>query len=178
MTVTTIILVVVACCIYGSYLKKMRNRVSYSFKEVMDLVEAPVITLFFTVKGRLRKYNFIVDTGATNCFMDKDAMDYMDDKILLDNPDREMYSASGKSDNLDTYEIPFEYHGYKYKYAFIRMTNFKDARNYIKNTTGVDVVGQIGSDFFKDTDAKIDFEEFKITFNKTNRNARDYKVKK
>lgn len=145
----------------------------------MDLVEAPVITLFFVVKGRLRKYNFIVDTGATNCFMDKDAMDLIDDKVIINNEDREMYSASGMSEDLDTYEIPFKYHDCKYKYAFIRMTKFKSAREYIKRTTGVDVVGQIGSDFFQDVDADIDFEKFKITFNKTNRNdARNIKVKK
>ena len=50
---------------------KQKNRINMSFKEAMDLVELPVVTFYNGDK----KFNFLLDTGATISVINSNILD-------------------------------------------------------------------------------------------------------
>ena len=124
-----------------------------SFLESYNLVGLPVIT--FEAGGK--KFNFILDSGATGCSIDKDAL--KDLHIGKPVHYQEQYGLYGKAlEKLPCYKLTFVYKGKEYEGLFL-VGDYKDHYDMIKREFGVRVHGIIGTDFFKKHQYVIDFAE-------------------
>lgn len=140
-----------------------KGEAEISFKEAMDLVEVPVVTFRFPQNNKVKKLNFIIDTGASSCFIDKNVISLLDNKKLAEKDDDEVvYSASGLTESeVVKYYLDFYYENSNFNAKFA-VIDLSEPIAYIKETNGVTIAGMIGSDFFKQTKTKIDFESLKI----------------
>lgn len=129
---------------------KQSKRISMSFREAMDLVELPVITFYNGGK----KFNFLLDTGATISVIDSN---------VLDNFSHEKVEATGVLWGMEGNKIDVSYIraflGYKdkvYEEDF-QVVDMSSAFGEIKAESGVTLSGILGNSFFKKYQYVIDF---------------------
>lgn len=130
-----------------------RNRVDkMSFLESYNLVGLPVIT--FEANGK--KFNFILDSGATGCSIDKSVLE----NIETGNPiyHQEQYGLGSNFGKLPCYRLKFLYKDKEYEGDFLA-GDYSSHYDMIKKEFGVTIHGIIGTDFFKKHQYVIDFAE-------------------
>ena len=129
---------------------KQSKRVNMSFKEAMDLVELPVITFYNGGK----KFNFLLDTGATISVIDSN---------VLNNFSHEKIEATGVLWGIEGNKIDVSYvRGslvYKdkvYEEEF-QVVDMATSFNEVKAESGVILSGILGNSFFKRYQYVLDF---------------------
>lgn len=123
-----------------------------SFWESYYLVGLPVIT--FEANGN--KFNFILDSGATGCSIDKSVLKYFDVGKPIYH--QEQYGLGSDLGKLPCYKLKFLYKGKEYEGEFLA-GDYSNHYDMIKSEYGVTIHGIIGTDFFKKYQYVIDFAE-------------------
>lgn len=154
-----IILVIANLFYTNKCLNKKHNLEFMSFMESINLTELPVVT--FTVKDK--KLNFILDTGCTISIINKKLVSTLDVKHL--SATSSVFGMEGNLIECGTCLINLEYKGNQYCDQF-QILDLDDSFNKIKQESGVNIHGIIGTRFFQKYESIIDFSEFKAYFKK------------
>ena len=135
--ITFAIVTLVALIVNAIEDHKRNDEPHMSFKESMDLVELPIITFYNNGK----KLNFLLDTGANNSIINKSVIKDLDYKEC--------------TENLDTFGIDGEV---KSSMPTCTILNMDSAFRQVKEDSGVQLHGILGSLFFQKYKYVIDFK--------------------
>ena len=131
---------------------KQSKRVNMSFKESMDLVELPIITFYNNGK----KLNFLLDTGANNSIINKPVIKDLDYKECTENLDTFGIDGEVKS-SMPTCTMEVKYKDNSFEDTFT-ILNMDSAFRQVKEDSGVQLHGILGSLFFQKYKYVIDFK--------------------
>lgn len=135
----------------GTYIVKVKKDQVMEFKSAIDLAGLPVITFY---QGE-NKYNFLLDTGSNVSYLNNSVDIKTSEPVGTDS----FIGASGTSQDCVVATVVL-YHSKKAYEQLIRKTNLSAAFTEIKNTTGVQLSGILGNDFFTKYQYCLDFKEF------------------
>lgn len=147
--ITIIIIALMAWFIYDEH---KRNKSKMSFKESLDLVGLPVVTFY----QHGNKYHFLLDSGASNCCINKDILSTI--KHTNTNYESSMYGYDGVPNKVDIVNIDLFYKDSHFNSDFM-IVDLKAAFEDIKNTSGVNITGILGSDFLSKYKYILDYKE-------------------
>lgn len=131
---------------------KQSKRVNMSFKEAMDLVDLPVITFYNNGK----KFNFLLDTGATISIVDSNILDSLTCEKLKDVGT--VFGVEGNKVPVSYVRAQLDYKGGNYKEDF-QVLDMSNAFGNIKEESGVTLSGILGNQFFHKYQYVLDFKE-------------------
>lgn len=130
---------------------KQRRRVNISFREAMDLVDLPVITFYNNGK----KFNFLLDTGATLSVIDSNILGNFSHKKLDEKGT--LCGIEGNRISVSYIKASLEHKGVSYEEDF-QTVDMSTVFNQIKSESGITLSGILGSLFFKKYQYVLDFE--------------------
>lgn len=130
---------------------KKKNKSKMSFKESMDLTELPVITFM----NNDMKLNFLLDTGSNTSFINESILDKINHTLLEEVTD--MIGVEGRKIKNRTCEMKILYKDYIFDTKF-NINNMDEAFNTIKQESGVQLHGILGSLFFQKYKYVLDFK--------------------
>lgn len=138
-------------------LKKFLNKLFgkpdvMSFKAGFDLTDMPVITLYQGDK----KFNFLLDTGSTDSIIDSNILKEIDYKVK--NAVSNLFGMEGQTKQVKSCEITLYFGNKGYTYDYL-INDMSQAFGQIKDSTGVNLHGIIGSKFFNKFKYVLDFDE-------------------
>ena len=138
-------------------LKKFLNKLFgkpdvMSFKAGFDLTDMPVITLYQGDK----KFNFLLDTGSTDSIIDSNILKEIDYKAK--NAVSNLFGMEGQTKQVKSCEITLYFGNKGYTYDYL-INDMSQAFGQIKDSTGVNLHGIIGSKFFNKFKYVLDFAE-------------------
>lgn len=148
-TAAIIIISIISYFIVVSIEKRTNRRIS--FKESMDLVELPVITFY----NKDKKLNFLLDTGSN--------ISYINNSILKDisiedtSKEIKVIGIEGNPINTKICKIVITYKDITFTEEF-SIANLNDAFDIVKQESGVQIHGILGSKFFEKYKYIIDFK--------------------
>lgn len=130
---------------------KQSKRVNMSFKEAMDLVELPVVTFLNGDK----KLNFLLDTGSNISQINSSILPLLDHK-KIEAKDMDVTGIEGNKVNTEFCEMTITYKGQEFVGDFC-IHNLDDAFAIVKEESGVQIHGILGSLFFQKYKYVFDF---------------------
>lgn len=129
---------------------KQNKRVNMSFKEAMDLVELPVVTFYNGGK----KFNFLLDTGATISVIDSNVLDnFSHEKIETTGV---VWGMEGNKIDVSYVRASLVYKDKVYEEDF-QVVDMSASFNEVKAESGVTLSGILGNSFFKKYQYVLDF---------------------
>lgn len=129
---------------------KQKNRINMSFKEAMDLVELPVITFYNGDK----KFNFLLDTGATISVINSNILDnFTHEKVESTGI---LWGIEGNKINVSYIKASLIYKDKTYEENF-QVVDMTASFNAVKAKSGVTLSGILGNSFFKKYQYVLDF---------------------
>lgn len=140
-------------------LRKLFKDNSISFKQGFELTEMPIITLYQGDK----KFNFLLDTGATQSIIDGNILDTIDHTVV--NKKSTVYGFEGNPKEVSICKITLSYKDKDYEYEYLTC-DMKNSFDNLKKETGVTLHGIIGSKFFNEFKYVLDFDEL-IAYSKS-----------
>lgn len=148
-----VILMVLAVAFIANIIMEVRNRNNskISFKESMDLTELPVATF----NCNRKKLNFLLDTGSNLSYINSSVLPLLDHEII----DREssVVGFEGNEVSTGSCKITVTYKRKKFEEEF-SMADLDAAFKVIKQESGVQLHGILGSRFFEKYKYVIDFK--------------------
>lgn len=133
-------------------LKKDLKRDKMSFKESIDLTDLPIITFYNNGK----KFNFLLDTGASTSVMDSGVLPNL---IYKEKEERgTLYGMEGNEINTAFISVSLSYKDKEYEDTF-HVVDMSAPFNKIKADYGVTLSGILGSLFFYKYQYVLDFKE-------------------
>lgn len=150
--VAVVLLVVIIIWLITSlraYLHKLKYKIS--FRESMDLTALPVIT--FTNNGK--KLNFLLDTGSNFSYINTSILEGLD--YQMSGNQSEMIGVEGNTVTNDTGVMNIYYKDKSFELQF-NSNNMDSAFTTVKNTSGVQLHGILGSLFFQRYKYVLDFD--------------------
>ena len=129
---------------------KYNKRVSISFKEALDLVDLPVITFYNDNK----KFNFLLDTGATISVIDSNVLDRFTHTEL--DYTGTLYGMEGNKQDVSYVRAQLDYKNKSYEEDF-QVADLSAAFSQLKSTSGVTLSGILGNSFFTKYQYVLDF---------------------
>ena len=130
---------------------KSKSRDEISIQTSLDLADLPIITF----KQGDKKYNFLLDTGSSCNIIDSNILDTLVYEKV--EGEGELVGAEGIIKKAEGCIIRFFYKETFYKYLYL-IKDLKDAFSYIKQETGVNLHGIIGTAFFTEYKYVLDFD--------------------
>lgn len=134
---------------------KKVNKKKLSFKEALDLTDLPVVT--FIVNGK--KLNFVLDSGATHSVINETLVDELG--LTIENFEDfgiDINTASGNILLNKYVKVSLQYDNKRIFNETLLVINMTEQFNSIKESTGVNVHGLLGSDFFSKNKFIIDYD--------------------
>lgn len=131
---------------------KQKKRVNMSFKEAMDLVELPVVTFYNGDK----KLNFLLDTGSNISQINSSILPFLNHK-KVEEKDMDITGIEGNKVNAKFCEMTITYKGQEFVDEFC-IHDLDDAFAIVKEESGVQIHGILGSLFFQKYKYVFDFE--------------------
>lgn len=129
---------------------KQKNRINMSFKEAMDLVELPVVTFYNGDK----KFNFLLDTGATISVINSNILDnFTHEKVESTGI---LWGMEGNKINVSYIKASLIYKDKTYEENF-QVVDMTASFNAVKAESGVTLSGILGNSFFKKYQYVLDF---------------------
>ena len=125
-----------------------------SFREAMDLVELPVVTFY----QNKEKFNFLLDTGSTHSHISSEIVNK-----IKGTPTESIDSIQGIGGEVTSntaIKAILEYKSKTYEVILVVGEYLNESFKNIKESTGVQLHGIIGSDFLSDNRYILDFDEF------------------
>lgn len=156
MEIIAIVLLAILICLWiaSGYFGRQKKQSIMSFKEALDLTDVPIVTFY---EGDT-KLNFLLDTGSSDSHISQTAAN-----ILQKTPTKIGFScttAMGKtSDEVHQVEAVLSYKGSDYPHTLIIMPTLDTAFEEVKKTSGVQLHGILGSDFFNKYNYVLDFKD-------------------
>jgi hypothetical protein len=138
--------------IYFLNKKEEKNKEHMSFREAMDLTNLPIVTFY---QGN-NKFNFLLDTGSTLSVINKDSLSSMIHH--KSNKTGDLFGVDGVKREVSYASINLVYKEHTYKEEF-QVLDMQEAINQIKADSGVNMIGIIGSEFFRKYKYILDFNE-------------------
>lgn len=124
-----------------------------SFREAMDLAELPVVTFYQGTE----KFNFLLDTGSNHSHISVEAAERLKGTPMVGS---ESVQGVGGATVIDrAINATIEYKSKSYEVLLLVGEHLTDTFRTIKETTGVQVHGIIGSGFLSDNRYILDFDE-------------------
>lgn len=159
----TILACVVITTVVVSFLfeRKKPKKTEISFKETLMLTDLPLIT--FTLKGG-EKLTFLIDSGSTECLINE--YDAQKMKLEMIECDAVAVGTTGKKQcTSHTTSLELLYENATFVQPFV-VHNLAALIAALKENTGARIHGLLGTDFLKATSSIIDYEVYKLKFNK------------
>lgn len=122
-----------------------------SFRESMDLTDLPIVTFY----NNGRKFNFLLDTGATMSVIDSNALNNL--KYIKSEDSGALFGMEGNKIEVSYIKASLEYKEEEYEEEF-QVVDMSAAFGQIKTESGVNLSGILGSLFFKRYQYVLDFE--------------------
>lgn len=124
-----------------------------SFKDSLDLVNLPVITMYAGKK----KVNLLLDSGSSECLLDESILE----SIIYTENEVDSVPMMGIDGNI-TYHKSIQtiltYSQLKFNVNFVT-GDFSQAFNNVKSESGVTIHGILGVDFFTRNNYILDFDK-------------------
>jgi len=131
---------------------KKRNKLKMSFKEALDLVELPIVT--FVNKGT--KLNFLLDTGSSQSLINESMLFSLETKRIEDTMFIVGTDGNKISSNLCTMKVGYKDQEFEHNFA---IKDLDEAFGVVKQESGVQIHGILGSDFLQKYKYVLDFKE-------------------
>lgn len=145
--------IVVAAFIINGVEDYSRHRDKISFREAMDLAELPVVTFYQGTE----KFNFLLDTGSNHSHISVEAAERIKGVPMVGSENVQGVGGAIAVDRAVNATI--EYKSKSYEVLLLVGEHLSDTFRAIKETTGVQVHGILGSGFLSDNRYVLDFDE-------------------
>lgn len=131
---------------------RKRNNSKISFKEAMDLVELPVVTFYNGDK----KLNFLLDTGSNVSYINNSVLS----SLVHEKTGKEMNTMGidGNKVSNQFCRMSVAYKNQVFEEEF-SIADLEEAFSVIKQESGVQIHGILGSKFFEKYKYVLDFKE-------------------
>lgn len=131
---------------------RKRSNSKISFKEAMDLVELPVVTFYNGEK----KLNFLLDTGSNVSYINSSIVSLLDHE----KTDKEMHTMGIEGNRVSNQfcRMAVTYKNQKFEEEF-SIADLDEAFSVVKQESGVQIHGILGSKFFERYKYVLDFKE-------------------
>lgn len=146
-----LVLIVISAIIING-VEDCNKKDAMSFREAMDLTSLPIVTFYQGDK----KFNFLLDTGATLSVINQAVLE----SITHTTTDRagELFGVDGVKREVSYTSINLTYKNKEYIEEF-QVLDMQEAIDQVKAESGVNMVGIIGSEFFRKYKYVLDFDE-------------------
>ena len=149
-----VVLLVLAVSFVANTIEDIRKKKNskISFKEAMDLVELPIVTFYNGDK----KLNFLLDTGSNVSYINSSVVPSLDHQKI----DREMdiIGIEGNKVGSKFCKMIVTYKNQRFEEEF-SITDLDEAFAIVKQESGVQIHGILGSKFFEKYKYILDFKE-------------------
>ena len=146
-----LVLIVISAIIING-VEDCNRKDAMSFREAMDLTNLPIVTFYQGDK----KFNFLLDTGATLSVINQAALESIIHTTT--NKTGELYGVDGVKREVSYASINLAYKNKDYTEEF-QVLDMQEAIDQVKAESGVNMVGIIGSEFFRKYKYVLDFDE-------------------
>lgn len=146
-----LVLIVISAIIING-VEDCNRKDAMSFREAMDLTNLPIVTFYQGDK----KFNFLLDTGATLSVINQAALESITHTTT--NKTGELYGVDGVKREVSYASINLAYKNKDYTEEF-QVLDMQEAIDQVKAESGVNMVGIIGSEFFRKYKYVLDFDE-------------------
>lgn len=113
-----------------------------------------------------KEYQFLVDTGASCCFIAQELIPMLDKATEVDDPDDTLCGCAGVKNGSLCYKTEISINGIPYTHNFKTISIRQDQQEEFQNDWGFINMGTIGSDFLKKYNAVFDFGNRIIRFDR------------
>ena len=131
---------------------KRRNKLKMSFKEALDLVELPIVTFL----NKEIKLNFLLDTGSSQSIINESMLPSLDTKKSEDSMIIVGVEGNKVSSDLCTMKVGYKDQEFEHNFA---IKDLDEAFGIVKQESGVQIHGILGSDFLQKYGYILDFKE-------------------
>ena len=131
---------------------RKRNNSKFSFKEAMDLVELPVVTFY----NGDTKLNFLLDTGSNVSYINSSIIPL----LVHEKTDKEMNTIGIEGNKVSNQfcKMSVTYKNQVFEEEF-SIADLDEAFGVVKQESGVQIHGILGSKFFERYKYVLDFKE-------------------
>ena len=131
---------------------RKRNSSKISFKEAMDLVELPVVTFY----NGDTKLNFLLDTGSNVSYINSSIIPL----LVHEKTDKEMNTIGIEGNKVSNQfcKMSVTYKNQVFEEEF-SIADLDEAFGVVKQESGVQIHGILGSKFFERYKYVLDFKE-------------------
>ena len=131
---------------------RKRNNSKVSFKEAMDLVELPVVTFY----NGDTKLNFLLDTGSNVSYINSSIIPL----LVHEKTDKEMNTIGIEGNKVSNQfcKMSVTYKNQVFEEEF-SIADLDEAFGVVKQESGVQIHGIVGSKFFDRYKYVLDFKE-------------------
>ena len=131
---------------------RKRNNSKISFKEAMDLVELPVVTFY----NGDTKLNFLLDTGSNVSYINSSIIPL----LVHEKTDKEMNTIGIEGNKVSNQfcKMSVTYKNQVFEEEF-SIADLDEAFGVVKQESGVQIHGILGSKFFERYRYVLDFKE-------------------
>lgn len=153
--IVKIFIILTLVVIIASILNKKDNnsrKEEMNFKEAMDLIELPVVTFY---QGK-EKFHFLLDTGSNYSHISSEAVKRIKGELEDVEVEHSGVGQGGSSNKL--IKTKLEYKSRTYNTTLLVGDHLDIAFKNIKEQTGVQIHGIIGTEFMSDNCYVLDFD--------------------
>lgn len=129
-----------------------RLKKGISFKESLDLTNLPIVSF----KNNDVTLNFLLDTGSDSAYINKSILPQLDYEFT--DSKTQMFGIDGNFVENEICSMIISYKDYKFESRF-NVHDMDAPFNQIKESTGVQIHGILGSNFFRRYKYILDFEK-------------------
>lgn len=151
--ICVIILIIAAAIITGILAGIKKKNSEISFREAMDLAELPVITFY----NGDRKINFLLDTGSNISYLNKSIVS----SLVVESTGEEsnIIGIEGNKVNCKICKMIIRRKNQEFEEEF-SIANLDKAFRIVKEESGVQIHGILGSRFFEKYKYVLDFKDY------------------
>lgn len=151
--ICVIILIITAAIITGILAGIKRKNSEISFREAMDLAELPVITFY----NGDRKINFLLDTGSNISYLNKSIVS----SLVVESTGEEsnIIGIEGNKVNCKICKMIIKRKNQEFEEEF-SIADLDKAFRIVKEESGVQIHGILGSRFFEKYKYVLDFKDY------------------
>jgi predicted aspartyl protease len=151
--ICVIILIITAAIITGILAGIKKKNSEISFREAMDLAELPVITFY----NGDRKINFLLDTGSNISYLNKSIVS----SLVVESTGEEsnIIGIEGNKVNCKICKMIIKRKNQEFEEEF-SIADLDKAFRIVKEESGVQIHGILGSRFFEKYKYVLDFKDY------------------
>ena len=150
----TLLFLLICLCVsaYYIYREKHINKTKMSFKESMDLAELPIVTFY---QDNI-KLNFLLDTGSNVSYINESILSAI--KYTKTNESKSTIGVEGIPLHSEYCIIKISYKEKQFEDKF-SILDLNNAFDTVKQESGVQIHGILGSKFFEKYKYVLDFKD-------------------